>query len=154
MFCSEAVLVGERAAKNSHVVCRKRHLYPFNTSPRPKMVALKPTLHHARVDITAQAQLQTQLVFPPRNLLLRLCVFPDDVAQPPGPPRQQRLELCLGGAGLDLCKVQRQAEACGAGSLEDGREEGYLSRGTGGGVAAEVQTDYRCVLSGRAGDAF
>lgn len=52
------------------------------------MMALEASLHHARVDITAQAQLKTQLVFPSLNLLLRLFIFPDDVAQPLGLPRQ------------------------------------------------------------------
>lgn len=97
---------------------------------------LKPAPHHPRLHIAAQAQLKTQA--PLGNDLPRRIILPDDVPQPVGLPRQQRVELRPRPAGLGLGEVHRDAQPLRPGPLEDGREEGDLAAGAGGGVATQV----------------
>ncbi|KAK1241837.1 hypothetical protein MKX07_007660 [Trichoderma sp. CBMAI-0711] len=99
---------------------------------------LEAARHHARLHIAAQAQLQAQLGPFARNLALGLVVVPNDVAEAVRLPGEQGAQLGGGCAGGSLCEVDCDAEACGAGSLEDGGEEGYFALGTDGWVAAEV----------------
>jgi hypothetical protein len=102
------------------------------------MMPLEAARHHARLDIAAQAQLQTELISSARNLALGLVVVPDDVAEAVRLPGEQGAQLGGGCAGGSFCEVECDAEACGAGSLEDRGIEGYFALGTDGWVAAEV----------------
>lgn len=106
------------------------------------MMPLEAAVDHARPDVAAQAQLEADLFLPAGNLAPRLLVLADDVAQAARAPGQQGAQLGGGCAGGDLCEVDGYAEACGAGSLEEGREEGDLALGADGWVAAEVEAYY------------
>ncbi len=107
-------------------------------------MALEAAAHHARLHVAAQAQLEAQPA--PGNLPPRLLVLPDDVAQPPRPPIQQDVQLGARPAGLRLGEMHRQAQPVGGPRrrAENGREDGDLSVGARGRVAAEVEGDDAC----------
>ncbi|KAM5378524.1 hypothetical protein ACJZ2D_004478 [Fusarium nematophilum] len=100
-------------------------------------MALEPSSHHSSPDIAAQAKLQTQS--PPRNLRLRLLVFPDDMPQTPRLPFEQRLQLPPRPARLRLGKVHRDPQPVPPGLLKHRGEDVYAAVWPRRRVAAEVQ---------------
>lgn len=105
----------------------------------------KPALHHLRLDVTAQAQLQADAPLPPLppHGLLHPRTQADHMPQPIRRPAQEGLQLPVRRGRGGLGKVHRHPQTRGPGLPEHGREHVHRPAGVAGRPSARVTAEIK-----------